>query len=692
MKKLVLFAALTAITAVHGQIDRSIRPAAAPAPAINIKNSEVFTLPNGITVVLSENHKLPKVSVNLVMGGTPRVEGDKAGLNQLMGQLLMSGTSSRTKDALDSEIDLIGASLSADGSSIFLSTLTKNLNGAMNIMKDVATNPAFPEDEFRRVVKMSESNLKSVMSSPDEMAANAERKINFPEHPNSNVMSEATLANITLDDIWKEYRTTFTPQGAYLVIVGDINRADAEKLAKTYFGDWNGGPMFGRELPKTGYVKGPRVIFVNKPGAVQSVISVTFPINLTPGASDQIPVTVMNGIFGGSAFGARLMQNLREDKAYTYGAYSDLQVTREGSWVSASGSFRNEVTDSAITQMLMEFDKIASSYVTDEELALTKSAMAGSFARSLESPQTIARFALNIIRNKLPQDYYTNYLKRLDAVSKEDVLLMAQKYFKGGMNIIVVGDESVLSKIKQFDADGVIEKLDAFGNPVQETEKADISADQLISKYVQALTHTTSDKAAAKKVKAVKSMKQEILMESAMIPGGLTAVDVFQAPNKDAQSIAMGKMVVQSSYFDGKKGSTTDMQNGTKELTAEEIAAKLKSIGLIPEMAYKTSGMTYSLKGIETIGGKKYYVMETNDGTSKKFDYYDKETFLKFKSVSITTVEGQTMEMSRVYADYKDVNGIAFPHKMSQNIGELQLDGTVKTIEINGKVDPKMFE
>ena len=95
--------------------------------------------------------------------------------------------------------------------------------------------------------------------------------------------------------------------------------------------------------------------------------------------------------------------------------YSDLQITREGSWVSASGSFRNEVTDSAITQMLLEFEKIASSDVTDEELALTKSAMAGSFARSLESPQTIARFALNIIRNRLPQDYYANYLKRLEA-------------------------------------------------------------------------------------------------------------------------------------------------------------------------------------------------------------------------------------------------------------------------------------
>lgn len=691
MKKLLTIAALSAITGVYGQIDRSVRPTAAPAPAINIKNSEVFTLSNGITVVLSENHQLPRVSFNLVMGGTAKVEGSKAGLNQFMGQLLMSGTSNRTKDALDKEIDYIGATLNADGGSIFMSCLTKHLDKGLNLMQDVVINPTFPESEFTRIKKQNESGLLSTKSSPEEMAANAERKINFPNHPNSNVMNEATLAAITLDDVKGEYKKTYTPSGAYLVIVGDITAADAKKMAEKYFASWKGETVYKAELNAGQQSKGNRVIFVNKPGAVQSVISITFPMNVKPGDADQIPLNVLNGILGGNGFGTRLMQNLREDKAYTYGAYSDLQITREGSWMSASGSFRNEVTDSAITQFLYEFERITEGYVKDDEMALTKSAMAGGFARSLESPQTIARFALNIIRNNLPKDYYQNYLRRLEAVTKEEVLTMAQKYFKGGYNIVVVGNESVLGKIKQFDSDGKIEMLDAFGNPAVEMIPADINADALISSYVKAITNTSSDKALSKKLKKVKSVKQEIELTSGMFPGSLTAVDLFVSPNKEAQSLAMGTMALQSSYFDGTKGAQT-AQGMKTELTAEEIAAKKKSFGLIPEMNYSKSGMTYSIKGIETINNKQYYVLETSDGERQQFDYFDKTSFLKFKTVTIMEAEGETTESVREYSDYKDVNGILFPHKINQTIGELSLSGTVKAIEVNGKVDPKMFE
>jgi predicted Zn-dependent peptidase len=692
MKKLLAIAAITAVTGVYGQIDRSVRPAAGPAPTINIKNSQVFTLPNGITVVVSENHKLPRVSFNLVTGGTPKVEGDKAGLNQLMGQLIMSGTKNRTKDKLDNEIDYIGASLSADGSSVFLSCLTKHMNAGVDLMKDVVFNPAFPESEFNRIKKQSESSLLSVQSSPEEMSNNAERKINFPNHPNSNVMTNVTLGNITNQDVINEFNSQFTPDGAYLVIVGDITMDEAKRIALESFGSWTGTKKYTAELNGGGLIKGNRVIFINKPGAVQSVISVSFPIAIKPGQEDQIPLTVLNGILGGGGFGTRLMQNLREDKAYTYGCYSSVQITREGSWMSASGSFRNDVTDSAITQLIFEFEKISGSYVQNEELSLTKSAMAGSFARSLESPQTIARFALNIIRNKLPEDYYQNYLKRLDAVSKEEVLTMAQKYFKNGMNIIVVGDPSVLDKIAKFDTDGVIEKLDAFGNPAVEMIQADITADQLISNYVKAVTKTTSDKAAAKKLKAIKSVKQEITMSTEMAPQPLTAVDVFVAPNKEAQSLAMGKMNIQSGFYDGKKGAQTDMQNGTKELSAEEIAAKKKSYGLLPEMNYSKSGMTYSIIGIETLNGNQYYVLESNDGQTKKKDYYDKNTFLKYKTVSVSEMEGQVIESERIMDDYKEVNGIMFPHKFTQSVSGLNLAGEIKTIEVNGKIDPAMFK
>jgi predicted Zn-dependent peptidase len=692
MKKLLLLVAISAITGVNGQIDRSVRPKAAAAPAINIKNSEVFKTANGITVVLSENHKLPRVSFNMVMGASPMIEGSKAGANQLMGQLLLSGTAARSKDVLDKEIDYMGATLNADGSSLYLSCLTKHLEKSLGIMQDVLMNPTFPESEFARIKKQAESGLLAAKSSPDEMAGNAERKINFPNHPNSDVMNEASLAAITREDIVANFKQIFTPDGAYLVIVGDINKEQASKMVDQYFGSWKGTAVYKQDYSSLFKNKGNRVIFVNKPGAVQSVINVTFPVAVRPGEKDQLALNVLNSIFGGGAFGSRLMQNLREDKAYTYGCYSDLQVTRDGSWLSASGSFRNDVSDSAITQLLYEFNRIAEGYVSDDELNLAKSVMAGGFARSLESPQTIARFALNIIRNNLESDYYQNYLKRLEAITKEDVLNMAQKYFTNGFNIIVVGNEAVLDKIKVFDADGKIEKLDAFGNEVKDVKKATISADELLTNYVNAVTLTNSPKALAKKMKKIKSISKETSITIPGAPMTLKLTEVNIAPNKEAMKLEAQGMVFTSSYFDGTKGAEKNMQTGEKTMTDAEIAAKKKSAGFFPEMFYKTTGMTYELKGIETINNKDYYVLATNDGESQRFDYYDVTTYMKYKTNSISQQGGESAEITVMYDDYREVNGLMIPYKLVQVIGEMSLEGTVKEVLFNSKIDDSLFK
>lgn len=692
MKKLLLLVAISAITGVNGQIDRSVRPKAAAAPAINIKNSEVFKTANGITVVLSENHKLPRVSFNMVMGASPMIEGSKAGANQLMGQLLLSGTAARSKDVLDKEIDYMGATLNADGSSLYLSCLTKHLEKSLGIMQDVLMNPTFPESEFARIKKQAESGLLAAKSSPDEMAGNAERKINFPNHPNSDVMNEASLAAITREDIVANFKQIFTPDGAYLVIVGDINKEQASKMVDQYFGSWKGTAVYKQDYSSLFKNKGNRVIFVNKPGAVQSVINVTFPVAVRPGEKDQLALNVLNSIFGGGAFGSRLMQNLREDKAYTYGCYSDLQVTRDGSWLSASGSFRNDVSDSAITQLLYEFNRIAEGYVTEDELNLAKSVMAGGFSRSLESPQTIARFALNIIRNNLESDYYQNYLKRLEAITKEDVLNMAQKYFTNGFNIIVVGNEAVLDKIKAFDADGKIEKLDAFGNEVKDVKKAKISADELLTNYVNAVTLTNSPKALAKKMKKIKSISKETSITIPGAPMTLKLTEVNIAPNKEAMKLEAQGMVFTSSYFDGTKGAEKNMQTGEKTMTEAEIAAKKKSAGFFPEMSYKTTGMIYELKGIETINNKDYYVLATNDGESQRFDYYDVTTYMKYKTNSISQQGGESAEITVMYDDYREVNGLMIPYKLVQVIGEMSLEGTVKEVLFNSKIDDSLFK
>jgi predicted Zn-dependent peptidase len=686
MKSLYLLVVLILTNSVFAQIDRSQRPAPAAAQKINIPASQVFTTSNGITVILSENHKIPKVSIELSLGNTPRLEGNKAGLADFTGSLLMSGTTTRSKDQLDREIDFIGADLSAGSSSMYLGCLTKHLSKGLDLMTDVLYNANFPESEVERVRKQNLSGLQSTKADAGEMASNATRAVNFPNHPLGEIMTETTLQNISREDLLAYYKSTFTPQGSYLVVVGDITRAETEALVQTYFATWQGGPVYQSSLGKGQLDKGNRVIFVKKPGAVQSVVYVTFPIDIRSGHKDQLALNVLNGILGGGGFGTRLMQNLREDKAFTYGCYSTLNITENGSWMSAGGNFKNAVTDSAITEILKEFAGIIEAQVTDEELSLTKNNMAGGFARSLERPQTVARFALNTIKQKLAPDYYQKYLQQLEAITKEDVLRVAQQYFTAkNCHIIVVGNEEILPKLMPFDSDGKIEKLDAFGAPIKETKSADISADQLIDSYVMAMTGTSAKKAALKKLKAVKSYVRVSELSSEQIPYALSSTDYFWEGVNEASKMEMPGMVLQKSYYDGVSGYTFSMQNGREDLKAEEVAAKQKASGIMPELNYKANGMSYEIKGIENINGEECYVLYTNDGIAENYDFYNVQSFMKVRSTNIRKMGEEIVETTTSYTDYKEVGGFKFAHSFSLTIGKMTLNGIVKTIEVNPK-------
>jgi hypothetical protein len=319
--------------------------------------------------------------------------------------------------------------------------------------------------------------------------------------------------------------------------------------------------------------------------------------------------------------------------------------------------------------------------------------MAGGFARSLERPQTIARFALNMIRNNLSKDYYQTYLKRLEAVDKEAILTMAQTYFTSkNCNIVVVGNEEILEKLKVFDADGKIELLDAFGDQVKAIKPASISKEKVIEGYLLAVTQSASMKELSKKMKKVKSVEKKMDLSTSQIPFPLKSTDVWISPSSEGQKLEGQGMVFQKSYFDGAAGASTDMQRGKQELTAEEIVAKKKSVGLFPEMNYSTSGMAVELIGIEDINGSDAYCLKLNDGETETFDYYDVKSMLKIKSVSIRKDGEEVMESTTTYADYKVIEGLLFPHIVNVGFGPMQFAGKVTQITLNGKIDFEGFK
>lgn len=686
--------------ATMAQIDRSVAPNPGPAPKINIPTPEVFELDNGIKVILSADHRLPRVSFNLVMGSDPRLEGDKAGISDLAGELMLSGTATRDKDQLDGEKDFIGATLTASSNSVYLSCLTKHMDKGLDLMTDVLFNANFPQSELERVTKQYESSLLSIKSDANSMAANARAKVVFSDqHPRGEVMTLETLANITRDDLLDYYRETFIPAGSYLVIVGDIDLAQAKKIAQEKFGGWDGGVPFEKDYDKGIFPEQNKVFFTERKGAVQSVISVAFPIDMKPGDEDQIKLSVMNKLFGGGGFGTRLMQNLREDKAWTYGAYSTLDVGRTGSMIGATGSFGSEVSDSVIAEYLYEFTRITEELVTEEELELNKASMAGSFARSLESPQTIARFALNTYRNNLPEDYYQTYLQKLSAVSKEDILEVAKKYITpNNLNIIVVGNADAVELIRKFSPSGEVIQLNEFGDLYEEKSymEASITKSEVIESYLMAVTNTSSMDKAHEKIAKVQTMLQKTTVSPQGVPVNIEMTAAFAYPYSRSSKIVFQGMTVQNEVFDGERGMNQTMNQmggqDTEWLEEDEIASKRKVSGLFPELGLVCDGISYTLLGIDTKNNEDCYVIEYSVNESTTLAYYRTTDFMKRYTVSTTMTDEGAQESNASYSDFQEVDGFIFPFKTVQMIGGQGLEGSVESIEINAKLDKDQFK
>ena len=346
------------------------------------------------------------------------------------------------------------------------------------------------------------------------------------------------------------------------------------------------------------------------------------------------------------------------------------------------------MTDSAITEILNELTNITNEYVTDEELENVKASMAGNFSRSLEQPATLAEFAFRTIRYNLPSNYYKDYLKSLNAVTKEELLAIAKQYLKvENCNIVVVGNESILDKIKKFDADGVIEKLDALGQTVTERKTATITQNQLFENYLQKITSTSTIKDASKKLKKLTTLSQVVEMTTHQIPVSVLFTSIKKSPFSDFETFEIQGKIQHKSVFNGTTGFEESNGQEKKILTPSQIEDKFKIGGIIPEINLLNNSSNITLLGIESINGKDAFVVKYKSNESENYYYYDTQTYLKIKATKIEA-EG---EQSIIYSDYKEVSGILFPQTISFSMGGLNLEGKLKSIEVNSKIEDSKF-
>ena len=468
MKKLIMIAA-GAVLMQYAQaqtIDRSKEPAPGPAPVLNIKAPVIYKLPNGITLLVVEDHRLPKVTANYSIDAGSVTEGEKAGVLSLMGDMLNEGTKTMPKADFDEAVDKIGATVNLSWSGGYASALTRYFSDAFKLMGQALKEPAFTQESFDKLKSRDLTGLKSQARNAKAISARVTSALSYGKtHPDGEFETEESIQKLSLQDVKDFYARYITPSRGYLTITGDITPAAAKTLATEVLGSWTGPKLSLENIADAPNPGKTEIDLVDVPNAVQSEINVVNLINLRMNDPDYFPALIANYILGGGAQ-SRLFMNLREKHGFTYGAYSSLSAARIQSQFDASASVRNAKTDSAVTQFLAEVNRIRTEKVSDEELANAKALYAGSFARGLEDPARTATFASNILINKLPADFYKTYLQKINAVTVDDVQRVAQKYMDyNHLRVIIVGSQAQI--LPGLQTTGLpINFYDKYANPV----------------------------------------------------------------------------------------------------------------------------------------------------------------------------------------------------------------------------------
>ena len=685
MKYIFSILACVYIITSSAQVDRSKLPKPSEPRPIEIGNYESFKLKNGLQVFIIQNKKLPRVSFNLILDRKPILEGEKAGYLYMMGQMMRRGTKSRTKEQIDEEIDFIGASFRISSTSFSASGLSKYKEKILELMTDILFNPVFPQEEFDKIVTQTLSELEAEKEDPDAIADNLNSALLYgSKHPFGEIQTSETTNNITIDDLKDYHKKYFVPNIAYLAIVGDIEPKESKELIKTYFKNWKKNDVI---FPTFNTPQAPdknSVAIVNRPSAVQSNISIAYPVVLKIGSEDQIKARVMNEILGGSG-SAKLFMNLREDKGYTYGSYSSLRANQTIGEFNASASVRNEVTDSSIYEILYEMNQMKSGEISDEELELAKNSLAGNFSISLERPETVARFALNIARYGLPKDYYSTYLQKLQNVTKDDVQKMANKYLNTeNVYINIVGKANdIIEQLKPF---GDIKYYNTEGNEIDPNLlklPEGLTAEKVINNYIDAIGGQDN-------IDAISSIQMK--MSASIMGQTLKMKSIKMKPSKSLLEVSMDGNTVQKQIFNGKEGVASGMQ-GTQKITGDDAKDEAINSSLIEEIAILDNKLEIKLLNIEKIKGADAYGVEiTLPSNKKSVRYYDTENGLLMRSTVVISSPQGDMVLSTDFEDYKEFNSVMFPTKIIQPMGQANMDISIDEILINTDIDSSIFD
>jgi predicted Zn-dependent peptidase len=435
---------------VSAPIDLTVPPTLGPPPALRLPPVTTRTLPNGLRLVVVEQHELPLVDVVLdVRNGGEADPAAKAGTASLAAGMLTEGTTSRTALEIADQAAYLGVRVGAgsgwEQTTVSLHAPTAQLDSALALFADIALHPAYTTADLERVRKVRLTALQQLRDRGPAIADRAYATALYGEqHPYGRPLSgsESSVAEITRDDLVKFYTTFFRPNNATLLVVGDVRPDDMERRALALFGNWTRAdvPTVAENAAPT--PKATTLVLIDKPGAAQSSFRLGG-IGVPRSTGDYFAIEVMNTILGGS-FTSRLNQNLRETHGYTYGAGSGFSMRRSAGPFTASAEVVSAKTDSAFTEFMKELRAIRDT-VPSGELAKAKRYLQLGLPQDFETTGSIAYQMLPLITYGIPLDFYDTAVQKIGAVTQADVQRVAREYVNPDrLTIVIVGDRKLI--------------------------------------------------------------------------------------------------------------------------------------------------------------------------------------------------------------------------------------------------------
>ena len=447
---------------------RQLPPPLAPRP-LNLPEQFAATLSNGLGLVVVEDKRLPLISFRLAFrSGDANDPESLPGLSDMMAHLLTEGTATRTSRQIAEEVERYGATLAVGSSSDFTTVAASSLSvyadEILALLADVTLNATFPQSEIDLARENTKQLLIQQRAQPNFLASERLSQVMFGKHPYARVSPTPEMLDVmTRDDLSRFRESTYISNNAVLMVVGDVERDAIIARIEHLFGGWRPGSPPDLNFPAPPERSARAIYVVDRPGSAQSNIVIANQ-GITRTNADYFPMLVMHTILGANA-SSRLFMNLREDKGYTYGAYSNVDARRLAGTFRATAEVRTPVTGASLHEFFYELNRIRDEAVSAEELKNAKSYLTGVFPIRIETQDGLVDQLVSIRMYELPSDYLRTYRDQINAVTAEDVQRVAQKYVTPDRAaVVIVGDAAEISEQVKPYSDS-IELYDTEGKP-----------------------------------------------------------------------------------------------------------------------------------------------------------------------------------------------------------------------------------